>query len=444
MSALATVLAGRGWRLTASDGQLHAGLVLPGTGTRIAPGHSPRYLPANTDVVVYSCAVPAENHERRRAARLTIPAISYPRMLGQLMRDRIGLAVAGTHGKSTTAAMAAEILIRGGLDPTVMIGAAPANWHTGGRPGGGKHLLVEACEYRGNFLHLAPQAAVLLNLEPDHFDYFRSTEHLESTFAEFVRRVPDGGMILTRSGCSRLAEVCKEASAKVITFGTAPNDHWRAVGIEHRDGFYRFEVWRGGKRLAGIRLSVPGRHQVNNALAAVALAGELGVAADILQVALEEFRGVKRRAELVGTFGGISLVDDYAHHPTAVAATLEMVREVFSGRRIWCVFEPHQASRLEKLLDEFARSLHNADNILVTEIYRAREAAGAATVSAMDLVERIRGQGGQARAARTFEELLGMLEAEVRPGDVIVTVGAGEVGKIRHALVERLRGNHSS
>lgn len=444
MSALATVLAVQGWRLSASDGELRTAVVLPGTGLRVAPGHSPRYLPADTDVLIYSAAVGPDNNERRRAMRLGIPTVSYAQMLGHLMRQRTGLAVAGTHGKSTTTAMAAAMLIRAGLDPTVVIGAAPVGWHSGGRPGAGRHMLAEACEYLGNFLNLAPHAAVLLNLEMDHGDYFRSLEHLESTFADFVRRVSADGFVAIHSGSLRLQQVGKEAQGRIVTFGTEPTDQWRVVQIENRNGYYRFDVWKSKRRFASVRLSVPGRHQVLNALGAIALVGELGVAADVIQIALEEFRGVARRAEVIHTAAGPIIFDDYAHHPSAVAASLQTAGELFPGRRVWCIFEPHQASRLQLLLDDFARTLQNADRVLVTDIYRARESIYAGGASAAELVDRIRSQGGEAQYIARFEHLLSILEAEVLPADVIVTLGAGEVGKIRHALIERLRRNRAS
>jgi UDP-N-acetylmuramate--alanine ligase len=437
MASLASVLAGQGWRLTASDRCLHAAVVLPGK-VRVSPGHSPRYVAASSNLVIYSGAVPSGNCERRRAARLGIPCLNYSQMLGLLMRDRLGIAVAGTHGKSTTTAMLAEILIRAGLDPTVVMGAIPAQWRTGGRPGRGRYVLVEACEYRGNFRHLNPQAALLLNLEAEHFDSFGSIEHQESAFAEFIGRVPDNGLVVARGDDRRLRELCHGARARVVTFGSHENASWRAVQAVSEKGRYRFEVWKGGRRFTDIRLSVAGRHQVENALAAVTLAGELGIGGDVVRVALEDFRGVSRRTEEIGAFGGVTLVDDVAHHPTTIHAALATVRETHPGRRVVCIFEPCQASRLRHLLDETAQSLQNADRVLVTSIHHAREKPEPCDDLIAELVRRI-ADGRASAAAVPFRELLDRLREEVRRNDVVVTLGDGPVERVQHAFAQRLR-----
>jgi UDP-N-acetylmuramate--alanine ligase len=442
MLSLASVLAGRGWRLTASDAQLITPQLLGATRVRIAPGHSPRYLPASTELVIHSAAVGAENCELQREAQLGIPTASYPRMLGELQRGATGLAVAGTHGKTTTAALAAAILIRAGLDPTVVLGGVPVGWRSGGRPGRGPHVLVEACEYRSNFLQLRASAAVLLNIELDHLDYFRSLEHLESTFAEFVRRLPADGLLVT-GDCARVRQISGEALCRIVTCGVAAGAAWRAVNVRAQRGRYSFEVWRHGRRFTEVRLAVGGRHQLDNSLAAIALTGELGVSPDVIKLAVEEFGGVSRRLEVVGTWGGVTVVDDYAHHPTAVRATLATVQAMFPGRPVWCVFEPHQVTRLAGLLDDFSASLHNAHRVLVTEVFCAREKESDSAGPARQLVWRLKSQGCAAEYTGSFDDVLVCLH-EVRPGDIVLTMGAGEVGKIRDALVDRLRRNSAT
>lgn len=442
MMSLASVLVARGWRLTASDAQLSSAKWLGNTRVRVSPGHSPRYLPTNSDLVIHSAAVPVENCELRRASQLGIPSVSYAQLLGELQRNAQGLSIAGTHGKSTTTALLAAILVRAGLDPTVVLGGIPTDWQTGGRPGAGPHVLVEACEYRGNLLCLHSQSAVLLNIERDHFDCFRSLEHLESVFAEFARRVSSDGVLVV-GDCQRARQITQEATCRVVTSGMQPDSQWRAVNIRLDRGFARFEVWRHGRRFCEARLSVPGEHQVGNAMAAIALAGELGVSAEPIQLAVEEFRGVRRRLQTLGTWNDVVVIDDYAHHPTAVRASLNAVRSMWPGRRIWCVFEPHQASRLVPLVDDFADSLHNADRVLVTQVFAARERHPAEFEAPKQLVEHLRRRGGTG----TLVESLDAAKAELRnvsAGDVVVTMGAGDVGKIGYAFVNWLRRNSAT
>jgi UDP-N-acetylmuramate--alanine ligase len=403
-------------------------------------GHAAENTPADGDLVVYSDAIPPENPELRRARSLGIPTVNYFHMLGRLMAHRRGLAVAGTHGKSTTTAMAAEVLVQSGLDPTVAFGAAALGRSSGGRAGHGPWMLVEACEYRANFLHLGPEAAVILGIEPDHFDYYRSWPQLETAFADFARSVPRDGVLLASHACQATRRVTAGLACRVETFGLDPRADWHARRLSARRGCYRFEMVRHGRALGEVALRVPGRHNVGNALAAAALADYAGVAPERIGPILGRFRGLHRRLETVGTWRGVRLVDDYAHHPTEVAASLEALRLVYPNKRIWCVFQPHQASRTRHLLDELARSLHNADVVLVAEIFRAREPAGAGNgVTAADLAERMRRGGDDVPPVHAIDEIVRFLENRLRPGDVLVTMGAGDIRKICHERLDRLR-----
>ena len=454
MRSLADVLTQRGWRLTASDAGLLAPQVLSGSGVRVRPGHSPRNVPLDADVVIHSDALGPDNCELRRARRLGIPVVSYPQALATLMRGDArreaaaaparGVAIAGTHGKSTTTAMAAAILIDAGLDPTVVLGAVPHGWTSGGRSGRGDLVLVEACEYRQNFLLLKPAVALVLGIEPDHFDCFQTDREVVAAFERFARRLP-GGLLLASADCPTTRAVCRETAqrvgaARLVTFGLHEGAKWRAVNLAAERARYRFDIEVGGERFASLRLAVPGRHNVANALAAAALAAELGMPAMVIREALESFTGLERRLETVGTFGGVTLVDDYAHHPSAVAATLTALREAHPAGRLFAVFEPHQASRMIRCFESFARSLLAADRVLVTEVFRAREQP-AATDSQLgvELAARLRQLGGSAVAWERFEEVVEQLAAEARPGDTVVTLGAGDIRKVRHGLVQRLR-----
>lgn len=456
MRSLAEVLAQRGWRLTGSDAGLLAPQVLPGSGVRIRPGHSPRNVPFEAELVIHSDALAADNCELRRARRLGIPTISYPQALAALMHGGAelggetiapprGVAIAGTHGKSTTTAMAAAILIHAGLDPTVVLGAAPHGWTTGGRSGRGDLVLVEACEYRQNFLLMKPSVAVMLGIEPDHFDCFQSDDEVATAFQRFARRLPADGLLLASADCPTARAVCRraterEAACRLVTFGLHERATWRAVNLQSERGRYRFDIEVTGERFGSLRLAVPGRHNVTNALAAAALAAELGMPAIVVREALEGFSGLERRLEPVGAFAGITLVDDYAHHPSAVAAALAALRECHPAGRLFAVFEPHQASRMIRCFEAFARSLLAADRVLVTEVFSAREQPTASDSQlAVELAARVRQLGGSAVAWERFEDVVEQLAAEARPGDTVVTLGAGDIRKVRHGLVQRLR-----
>jgi len=444
MRAMAEVLRGRRWRLSGSDRTGDAGGELAAGGMRVRRGHAAENLPPETDLVVYSDAVPKDNPELQRAAELGIPQLSYFEMVGRLMAEKHGLAVAGTHGKSTTTAMAAEILVAADRDPTVLCGAAPLGRSSGGRHGQGEILLAEACEYRANFLHLRPRHAVVTGIEPDHFDYYRSPQELEHAFAQFVRSVPSDGLVLARHDCPTTRRITADLPCRMRTFGFDAAADWSARIVSARQARYEFTICRDGQPWCGekipVRLPIPGKHNVLNALAAAALAGENGVPPQQIAQALGRFTGLRRRFEQLGTWRGVLLVDDYAHHPTEVAATLATVRRLAPGRRVWCVFQPHQASRTEHLLDELAESLQNADRVLVADIFRAREGPpGGGDVTAADLAREVRRRGTDVCGVHDLEEISRLLAGSLTPGDVLITLGAGNIRRICDGLIDGFR-----
>ncbi len=406
--------------------------------------------------MIYSDAIAVDNDERRRAAELGIRLLSYPEMLGQLSRESTTFAVAGTHGKSTTTAMAAAAMVRSGLDPTVVCGATPIGCRSGGRAGsrsGAKGasaprlthpsatlFLVEACEYRANFLHLKPHAAVVLGVEMDHFDYYRSGEQLIEAFERFVSLVPGDGSLLVNHDCPISRGLTAGTRCRTATFGLRPGTDWTAQRLQTRRGRYRFWLTHRDRPLAEVALQVPGKHNVLNALAATALAAEAGAGIETIAAALSSFRGLKRRLEVVCQRGGVTLIDDYAHHPTEIRATLAAVRQMYPGRRICCIFQPHQASRTAALLDELAASLHNADKIAVAEIFRAREAsARVGGVTAADLAAELARAGCDVLKQHKLHNIVASVSRDLRPGDVLITMGAGDIGKIGQTIYQRLR-----
>jgi len=438
MSSLARLLSDWGWTLSGSDCALAGTADLAARGVALHEGHAHDYLPDDVDLVVCSDAIGADNPELSSAAARGIPIRSYFEMLASLGRGRRTLAVAGTHGKSTATAMAAEIFVRAGLDPTAIYGATPVGRPSGARAGRSRWMLVEACEYRANFLKLRPEAAVVLGIEPDHLDYYGSREALQAAFARFVALVPAGGLVLVRHECAATRAVSAAAAGRVETFGLDPRAGYTARNLRPRAGRYAFELVRHGDCLGEIRLQVPGRHQVLNALAAAALALEHRAAMADVAATLEAFRGLRRRLEVRGVWRGVDLVDDYAHHPTEVAATLATIREMYPQRRVWCVFQPHQACRTAHFLDEFAASLQNVDKLMVAEIFRAREPQPRrGEITAADLAAQAAAGGVEVMAAHEPRAIVRRLRDRLAEGDVLVTMGAGDIGGIHAQLKGR-------
>jgi UDP-N-acetylmuramate--alanine ligase len=445
MQAMAEVMLARGWKVNGSDlDPQRAGWLWP-SGVRAFRGHSADHISDDIDLVVYSDAVGPENVERRRAAELGIKQLSYPMMLGELMQGRIGLAVAGTHGKSTTTALTEAILMAADLDPTVVAGGTPLGRDSGGRRGRGRHVLVEACEYRHNFLHLSPKAAVLLGIEHDHFDCFATLDEVEAAYAQFANRLPANGVLLADAGCPATIRIARQSGRRVVTFGLDPAADWHAAEISSEGGRYSFQLFASGRAVGSIALRIAGRHQVVNALAAAALASQAGADDEAVVAGLNSFRGLRRRLERVGPWHGALWLDDYAHHPTAVRATLATVREMFPSRRLWCIFQPHQASRTRRLLDEFAASLQNADRVAIAEVVAAREPRLPADDGLADELDcRTRSLGATVLVGRELGEIGRAVAGEIAHGDVVLTLGAGDIRNVWHAAAGRIRANRAA
>ncbi len=429
LSAIAKVLLEEGYPVSGSDlrlSPLTEGLVAKGA--VIHRGHAADNV-VGAHLVVVSSAIPPDNPEVVAARRRGQSVMKRAEILGRMMAGRYGIAVAGTHGKTTTTAMIAFILVEAGYDPSFIVGGVVQNLGTNARAGQGPHFIVEADEYDRTFLGLSPRIAVVTNIEMDHPDCYQDLADMTEAFRKFLALVPDEGCIVGCEDATRVGELLKEIKetreSKVITYGLGENADWRATDIRVRAvGGSHFAVWHEGQPLGDFSLQVPGLHNVLNALAAVAATSEAGVNLKGIKEALRRFQGTQRRFEHKGTAGGVVIIDDYAHHPTEIRATLAAARGRYPHQAIWAVFQPHTYSRTKALLDEFARSFGDADHVIVIEIYAAREYDDLG-VSGEDIV-RAMGRHPDARYIASLDEVADYLLRHLRPGDVLITLGAGD------------------
>ncbi|HUU11706.1 MAG TPA: UDP-N-acetylmuramate--L-alanine ligase [Phycisphaerae bacterium] len=442
MSGLAEFVLSEGGDVSGSDMTASAATErLVRRGADIGIGHGEKNIPSGAHLVVHSAAVKPDNAEMAEAVRRGIPTLKYAQFLGRLMELRLGIAVSGTHGKSTTTAMVAYVLSEAGLDPSFVIGADVPQLGGGSHVGDGPHLVVEACEYDRSFVNLSPHAAVVLNVEEDHLDYFRDLDDIRSAFAEFASRVTSDGLLLVCGSDPGSRDVPAAAKAAVRTFGIGGDWDWRAENLRPDAGRFAFDVVRQGAMYASVRLALAGEHHVLNALAAMALCTWAGAPAEAVAGALGRFQGASRRMEVLGQAGGVTVVDDYAHHPTEIRATLRAARERFSPARLWVVFQPHQHSRTRFLLKDFARALTVADKVIVPDIYFVRDSENERhAVSSQDLVAEVTGLGTDAAYFEDFDSIRRHLVESLGSGDVLITMGAGDVWHLASPLLAGLAG----
>jgi len=409
----------------------------------VAVGHSPENIPVETEVVVISAAIKRENVEFRAACRLGLRIQKYAEMLGLLMREKKGIAVSGTHGKTTTTALISTILQTAGLNPTFVIGGDVEKLGGSSKVGVGELFVVEACEYDRSFLNLSPNIAVLTCIEEDHLDYYHDLREIVGAFAQFCALVPPEGLIVANNQDRSVRAAIEGRKCPVETYGITVESDWMATEPRWEKDRNLFELMYHGKIFGRFMLQAPGVHNVLDAMAAVAVCNRLSVDREVIMVGLANFTGVERRFQILGECEGVIIVDDYAHHPTEIQVTLKAAREKFDGARIWCVFQPHQHSRTRFLLKDFARSFGSADKIIVPDIYFVRDSEeDRKSVSSMDLVGEMSNLGGDAIYLPTFAEIIEYLAKNVKAGDVVMTMGAGTVDEVARGLIARLAGTH--
>ncbi|MEK9163544.1 MAG: UDP-N-acetylmuramate--L-alanine ligase [Chloroflexota bacterium] len=427
LSAIATVLIESGYVVSGSDMQESAATQkLKDRGAKIFIGHSAANL-ADADTVILSSAISADNPEVIAAKAKNIPLLKRADFLGSLMEGREGIAIAGTHGKTTTTAMIAFMLTQAALDPTFIVGGTLTNLGTNAKHGKGSPFVIEADEYDGMFLGLKPKIAVITNVEHDHPDCYPTMESYRAAFEKFASLVPNSGALIVcrdHDGAKEIGEWASQKNIRVIWYGLKNGAEWKAENIQANSaGGSDYVVTRGGQTVGLVRTRLPGNHNVSNSLAALAVLDLLGVDFNIARNALAEFTGVGRRFEVKGEVGGVTVIDDYAHHPTEIKATLAAARKRFGDRKIWAMFQPHTFSRTKILISEFASSFGDADHVLVTDIFRSRESFDT-SVSSKDIVAQMK--HADARYVPTLAEAGTVLLAELKSGDVLITLGAGD------------------
>jgi UDP-N-acetylmuramate--alanine ligase len=441
MSGIAEILIDQGFHVTGSDRAASDNTErLEGLGATVYIGHDPGNIGDNVDVVVYTSAAAPDNPELVEAHRRTIPVIRRAEMLAEVMRLKYGIGIAGTHGKTTTTSMVSLVLIEGGVDPTVIVGGrlhglAGSN----ARLGKGDFIVVEADEFDRSFLSITPTIAVLTTLETDHLDCYRDLEDIKGAFIQFAQKVPFYGFVVLCLDEPALQEIMPKIKKKIITYGLNGQADLQAVDIVHRQNRSRFLVVRNGTDLGEVELQIPGKHNIQNALAAITVGLELGIPFAQVKAGIEKFTGVFRRWEVKAELDGVTVIDDYAHHPTEIRATLGGAKSGWR-RRVVCVFQPHLYSRTRDFYEEFGRAFFNADVLVLTDVYPARE-------------EPIQGVSGEliANAAKQFghknvqyvpdkKNVPAHLDAVVQPGDIVITMGAGDIWRFGEEFIRLRKG----
>jgi len=437
MSGIAELLFNLGYKVTGSDlKSTEPTERLQKLGIRIFDQHKEENV-AESDVVVISSAVKEENPEVVFARRNKIPVVKRAEMLGELMRMKYGIGIAGTHGKTTTTSMVGEVLSEGGLDPTIVVGGRVINLGAHAKLGNGEFLVAEADEFDRSFLRLTPTIAVVTTLEAEHLDYYKNFEEIKSVFLEFVNKVPFYGRVILCLDEESLVDLLPKIERPITTYGFSSQADLQANSLSFVENRSRFKVKQKGKELGEVLLSVPGIHNVKNSLAAIAVGLELEIPWEKIQKALSDFKGVNRRFEIKGINRGVMVVDDYAHHPTEIEASLKGARSGWK-KRVVCVFQPHLYSRTKDFHKEFGRSFFDSDILIVTDVYPAREDPIPGVSGEMVYLAAKEYGHKNAFYIPRKEEIASFLLKIVKENDMVITMGAGDIYKIGTELLKML------
>ena len=436
MSGLAEILLEEGFTVSGSDAK-ESPLTrkLESEGAHICYGQKAENITDDIDCVVYTAAISRTNPELIEAVAHKIPMLTRAELLGQLMKNYdTPIAVSGTHGKTTTTSMISHILLEGKVDPTISVGGILKAIGGNIRVGSSETFLTEACEYTNSFLHFFPKISVILNIEEDHLDFFKDLEDIRHSFHQFAALLPSDGTLVINGEITDYPEIYQGLDCNVVTYGPSADFDYSASDISYdEEGHVSFDLAKHGEKAGRITLSVTGDHNVSNALASIAVAELLDIPMDTIKKGLLSFTGTDRRFEYKGTFNGVTVVDDYAHHPTEIKATLKAAQH-YPHNSVWCVFQPHTYTRTKAFFHEFAEALSHADHLVLADIYAARE-TDTLGISSTDLAEEAAKLGTDSHYFPSFAEIESFLKENCRPGDLLITMGAGDIVTVGEDLI---------
>lgn len=429
MSGLAEILLEHNYKVSGSDAKESAITdKLRKHGAEIYIGHNSKNID-NVDLVIYTAAISNDNPELSYAKKSNLPLMTRAEFLGILMKDhKFNVAISGTHGKTTTTSIISHIVLKASLDPTILVGGDLDVIGGNVRAGKSEYFITEACEYKASFLQFFPYIGVILDIDADHLDYYKDIDDIENAFTKFSNLIPDDGYLVANYDDERTARVASKAKCNVVSYGIEKG-RINAKNIGYDDhGCAVFDVYDGTKFLFNVRLNVPGKHNILNTLASIATALILEIDNKAIIEGIQSFNGTHRRFEIKGTKNGITVIDDYAHHPTEIKATLAAAQN-YPHERIFCVFQPHTYSRTQSLFDEFSNAFSNVDLLVLADIYAARE-KDTGVVSSDMLGDAIRKNGVPCKNFHNFDDIVDYLKENLTKGDVLFTIGAGDVYKI--------------
>ncbi|MFQ5964479.1 MAG: UDP-N-acetylmuramate--L-alanine ligase [Candidatus Scalinduaceae bacterium] len=487
MSAIAKILIDEGCFVSGSDSECSpVTRNLEKLGAKINARQDGRDINHRTSLVITSAAIRENNPDLIKAKKLGLKIIKYSEFLGSLMKNRCGITVSGTHGKTTTSAMISTILKNEGYEPAFVIGGNVEGIGGSSCLGRGNFFIAEACEYDRTFLRLSPQVGVITNIEEDHLDYYKDIDGITGAFSEFVSLIPEDGLLVVNNDDINIKKVIKSAECRIENYSVImatnkdlpdyviqagrtfipesssinkvsepladelhkeiyleSDSKWIAVMYYFDKGVSYFRVFNEGKHFGDFYLNMPGLHNVSNALAAITVCSYIGLDKKDIRKALKTFKGVHRRFQTINNKYGITIIDDYAHHPTEIRLTLETAKSIYPSQRLYCVFQPHQHNRTRLLLKEFAKALTLADKIIITDIYAARDSGmERASVSSSDLVQELQEIGGDVKYVKSLSKIINSLSSDVKKDDIILTMGAGNIWKVAHGLKSNLESKY--
>ncbi|MCM1037696.1 MAG: UDP-N-acetylmuramate--L-alanine ligase [Ruminococcus sp.] len=439
MSGLAEILLSEGFNVSGSDRQKSPLTEhLSAKGARIYYGQRKENLAIKPDFIVYTSAIKSDNPEFAAGKELDIPFLTRAQLLGQMMKNyKLPIAVSGTHGKTTTTSMLSQILLEAGTDPTLSIGGIYQAIGGNIRVGSSDYFVTEACEYTNSFLSFFPKIGIILNIEEDHLDFFKDIDDIRHSFHEFAHLLPADGTLVINGDITDVEKITEALSCRIVTYGSTPSCGYVPTDITYDEfGHPSFMLTRSdGTKTGPYSLRVPGLYNVYNAVAAIATAHILDIEESVIVKALSDFKGTDRRFEYKGQVNGFTIIDDYAHHPTEITATLQAA-ENYPHKTLWCVFQPHTYSRTKAFLPEFARALSLADKVILTDIYAARE-KDTLGISSVTLQEQIRELGQECYYFSSFEDVENFVLKNCTKDDLLITMGAGDVVKIGENLLQK-------